>query len=99
MADLGRQAVNEGWSVRELERRVKRMRPGGERPSPKRTTSSDPVVKALESALQERLATRVVIRGGGKKGKGVIEIPFLSTEDFERIFAMVAGAEASDILG
>jgi ParB family chromosome partitioning protein len=99
MADLARQAVKQGWSVREMERRVKAgrsgppPRPGGSRAAP------DPVVRALEASLQERLATRVVIRGGGKKGKGVIEIPFLSTEDFERIFALVAGVEASEIIG
>lgn len=99
MADVGREAVKEQWSVRELERRVKAMRTGGgTRPKP-RSVPSDPVVRALEGALQERLSTRVVIRGGGKKGKGVIEIPFLGTEDFERIFALIAGAEASDILG
>jgi len=97
MADLARQAVKEGWSVREVERRVKGRK--AEAPKPPRRTSTDPVVRALESALQERLATRVVIRGGGKKGKGVIEIPFLSTDDFERIFALVAGVEASDVVG
>lgn len=99
MADLARQAVKQGWSVREMERRVKA---GSGRASARRGASrstADPVVRALESSLQERLATRVVIRGGGKKGKGVIEIPFLSTEDFERIFALVAGVEASEIIG
>jgi len=99
MADLAREAAKAGWSVREMERRVKAGSGGktaGKRPAPR--TSSDPVVKALEAALQERLATRVVIRGGGKKGKGVIEIPFLGTEDFERIFALVAGVEASDVV-
>lgn len=99
MADVGRQAVKEGWSVRELERRVKAMRAGGGKTRKTRPVSNDPVVKALEEALQERLSTRVMIRGGGRKGKGVIEIPFLGTEDFERIFALIAGAEASDILG
>jgi len=99
MADLAREAVRDGWSVREMERRVKAGRsPGGDKRPPKRT-STDPVVRALESALQERLATRVVIRGGGKRGQGVIEIPFLGTEDFERIFALVAGVEASDVVG
>jgi ParB family chromosome partitioning protein len=99
MADLGRQAAREGWSVREVERRVKAGRGRGEKPKSNARTATDPVVRELEAALQERLATRVVIRGGGKKGKGVIEIPFLGTEDFERIFALVAGVEASDILG
>lgn len=99
MGDLGRQAVREGWSVREMERRVKSSGGGGGKTSPSKKTTTDPVVRELESALQERLATRVMIRGGGKKGKGVIEIPFLGTEDFERIFALIAGVEASEILG
>lgn len=99
MADLARDAVKQGWSVREMERRVKAGRGGGQGKKPPSRTSADPVIRALESSLQERLATRVVIRGGGKKGKGVIEIPFLSTEDFERIFALVAGVEASDVVG
>jgi len=99
MADLARQAVREGWSVREAERRCRKKTgrpPGGGK---SRAGSVDPVVKALERALQESLATRVSIRGRGKKGKGVIEIPFLGTEDFERIFAAITGAEASDVLG
>lgn len=99
MADFGRQAAREGWSVREVERRVKAGRGGRDKPKSSTRTATDPVVRELEAALQERLATRVVIRGGGKKGKGVIEIPFLGTEDFERIFALVAGVEASDVLG
>ncbi len=99
MADLGRRAAREGWSVREVERKVKAARGGGTTSEPGRRTSPDPVVRELQAALRERLATRVVIRGGGRKGKGVIEIPFLGTEDFERIFALVAGVEASDVLG
>jgi ParB family chromosome partitioning protein len=99
MADLARQASKEGWSVREMERRVKAARGRRDGPTPPSPRAPDPVVKALEAALQERLATRVVIRGGGKKGKGVIEIPFLGTEDFERIFAIVTGVEATEVLG
>lgn len=99
MADLAREAAKQGWSVREMERRVKAGRGGGAGRKPPARSTPDPVIRALESSLQERLATRVVIRGGGKKGKGVIEIPFLSTEDFERIFALVAGVEASDVVG
>ena len=100
MGELAKEAAKEGWSVREMERRARSAR-GPKRPpstAPART-SSDPVVKALEEALQERLATRVAIKGGGKKGKGVIEIPFLGTQDFERIFALITGEEAADVLG
>ncbi len=99
-ADLARRAVAEGWSVREVERQVRTLKDGAVRPrrgtGPRRT--GDPVILALEEALRERLATRVVIRGGKKKGKGVIEVPFHDTEDFERLFAMIAGFEAADLL-
>jgi ParB family chromosome partitioning protein len=99
-AELARRAVAEGWSVREVERQVRSARSGGESSrsrGPRR--SSDPAILALEEALRERLSTRVQIRGGGRKGKGVIEVPFHDAEDFERLFAMVAGIEASDVLG
>lgn len=99
-ADLARRAVAEGWSVREVERQVRANRSAG--PAIRKhgsRRSSDPAIQALEEALRERLATRVQIRGGGKKGKGVIEVPFHDAEDFERLFALVAGVEASDVLG
>jgi len=54
-------------------------------------------VEALERALQERLSTRARIRGAAR-GKGTIEIPFHGTEDFERLFELIAGLEASDVV-
>ena len=100
-ADLARQAVAGGWSVREVERQAKAARSerNTRRPGGAGRRSSDPLVRALEEALRERLATRVLIRGGGSKGKGVIEVPFHDAEDFERVFALIAGAEASEVLG
>lgn len=106
-ADLARRAANEGWSVREVERRV---RSGGSSPAPAHGKAAaavgarDPLIEVLEGALQARLGTRVQIRrsrrGGKKKdGQGVIEVPFHNTEDFERLFALIAGVEASDVLG
>ena len=41
---------------------------------------------------------RIRIRGAAD-GKGVIEIPFHGTEDFERLFARIAGREAADVVG
>ena len=52
----------------------------------------------IEEALRERLATRVQIRAG-KKGTGVIEVPYHGSEDFERIFVLLAGREATEIVG
>lgn len=95
--DLARLAVKEGWSVREMERRARGPAPKSERTGGP-PAARDPLVRALEEALRERLATRVQIRGG-KKGTGVIEVPFHSSEDFERLFALLVGREASEILG
>ncbi|MSR36408.1 MAG: ParB/RepB/Spo0J family partition protein [Gemmatimonadetes bacterium] len=96
-ADLARAAVKEGWSVREVERRLR-----APAPKPARSTAPgharDPVTHALEEALRERLSTRVLIRPG-KKGTGVIEVPFHGSEDFERVFALLAGCEAAEIVG
>lgn len=100
-ADLARKAVAEGWSVREVERQARATREAPSR-GPARTPGvrgRDPVLTALEEALRERLATRVHIRGDATKGKGMIEIPFHDTEEFERLFALIVGAEASDVLG
>lgn len=96
--DLARRAAAEGWSVREVERRVRERKAGSSPPGrtpPK--APRDPVVRSLEEALCARLGTRVQIRRG-RKGKGVVEIPFHDTEDFERVFALIAGVEAADVV-
>lgn len=96
--ELARQAAREGWSVREVERRA------GERsgPTKRRKAGSedtkDPVVRALEEALQERLGTRVTIRRS-RRGKGVIEVTFLGSEDFERVFELISGKDAAEVIG
>lgn len=102
-SELARRAAGEGWSVREVERRVSRARkspeePGGGSPQGRgRGETRDPVVRALEETLRETLATKVKIRGIAR-GKGMIEVPFHGPEDFERIFALIAGREASDVV-
>jgi len=96
--DLARKAVREGWSVREMERQAGQV---AARPDPGKKKAGrpvDPVVRALEEALQESLATRVAIRRG-RKGKGVIEITFHGPDDFERVFELVTGREAAEVVG
>ena len=95
--DLARRAAREGWSVREVERRASARKP--RKASPKGdAVAGDPLVRALEEALREQLSTRVQLRGLAN-GSGVIEIPFHDAEDFERIFALIVGREASEVLG
>lgn len=94
---LARTAVSEGWSVRETERRVAN---DGGAPAPKKkkpAKGTDPVVRALEEALREKLSTRVSIRQD-KSGKGVIEITYLGADDFERVFELVTGQSATDVV-
>jgi ParB family chromosome partitioning protein len=96
---LAEQAALEGWSVREVEERVaraRRPRPAGSTAAP-RTRTRDPNERALEEALQRALNTEVRIRSGrGMRGK--IEIPFFGAEDFERLFELLAGRSASDVV-
>lgn len=97
--ELARAAVREGWSVREVERRVAEAVPqAGRKKKGAAERSTDPVVRALEEALQESLSTRVSIKRG-RKGKGVIEITFHGSEDFERVFEIVTGREAGEVVG
>ena len=96
-ANLARQAVREGWSVREIERHARGPAPGAASRAAKTRHTRDPVVRALEETLRERLATRVKIRAG-KKGTGVIEVPFHGSEDFERLFVLLAGREVSEVV-
>jgi ParB family chromosome partitioning protein len=94
--ELARKAAREGWTVREVERRsgeASAQPARGKKPEAAR----DPVVLALEEALQESLSTRVSIRRT-RKGRGLIEITFLGPEDFERVFELVTGREASEIV-
>lgn len=95
ISDLGRDAAEQGWSVRELEARVQRVRPA------KAKTRSEPArdvnERLLEEELQQVFGTQVRIRKGrGMKGR--IEIPFLGADDFERVFELLVGRGAADVI-
>ncbi len=93
-AELARRASKEGWSVREMERRVAAA--SGSR-RVRKPHAKDPVVRALEEALQEYLGTRVQVKPG-RSGKGLIEIQYHGPEDFERIFEQVTGRPVRDVV-
>jgi len=93
-ADLARRAAKDGWSVREIERRTAAASGTRRRRKPR---EKEPVVRALEEALQEYLGTRVQVKPG-RSGKGSIEIQYHGPEDFERIFEQMTRRSVSDVV-
>ena len=96
MADLARDAVEYGWSVREVEAQVQRIKPAKARKQ-KADKPRDAAEKALEEELQGVFGTAVRIRKSrGNRGK--IEIPFYGNEDFERVFEIMTGRSATEVV-
>ncbi|MDE0357904.1 MAG: ParB/RepB/Spo0J family partition protein [Gammaproteobacteria bacterium] len=105
-AELARMVVEGGWSVRRLEETVRTnpTRPPGNEDAPdhrkrraRQSRALDPVLRALQEELRAALGTRVVVRRQ-RGSKGRIEIPFHDDRDLERVFALVSGREAADVL-
>ncbi len=94
IAELARSAAAKGWSVREVETEVRKAR--GRRKTKERK-ARDPVERELEEELQRALGTAVRIRRS-RGSKGRIEISFYGAEDFERIFELVAGKSAGQVV-
>lgn len=84
-------AIDNGWSVRETERAVKRVAAhGGLGASPaKSVTKSDPNVRAAETKLMHSLNTKVKILPGKKGSGGKIEIEYYTLDDLDRIFSVI----------
>jgi ParB family chromosome partitioning protein len=96
MADLARDAVEFGWSVREVEAQVQRIKPPKAR-KPRAEKPRDAAEKALEEELQSVFGTAVRIRKSrGNRGK--IEIPFYGNEDFERVFEVMTGRPVTEVV-
>lgn len=105
ISELARRAAEEGWSVRKVEEKTRLANASlsssdasSAKDGPGPSDAKDPVVRTLEELLQERLGTRVLLRSKDG-GAGEIRIPFRSGKDFDRIFHLITGEEASDIVG
>jgi ParB family chromosome partitioning protein len=96
IADVARQAADEQWSVREVETHVKRAKQPA-RAAQRRGKSREASERMLEEELQRVFGTEVRIRRS-RGHRGRIEIPFFSAEDFERIFELMAGQSATDVV-
>jgi len=93
-AELGKRAAREGWSVRDLEKRVAK---GSGKSGRKAPRPVDPVVLALAQALEEHLGTRVEIKAG-RGGKGAIDIKYHGHDDFERLFELIVGRDVAEVI-
>ena len=84
MADVARDAMDQEWSVRETERRVRAMVERPPKPADPARDSRPAEVRRTEDHLRRHFATDVDIRLKGQH-KGEIRIAFYSPEDFERL--------------
>ena len=84
-SDIARKVANQGLSVRETERLVRRLQ--GEEPGTeqaKKAKKDDPNVKRLEDDLTQKLGARVNIQQGNK-GKGKLVIAYNSLDELDGI--------------
>jgi ParB family chromosome partitioning protein len=100
LSDVGRQsalaveAVEEGWSVREVEAAVAGRRTGqrpGRRPAGQpvvRNAAAD--VKRVEDALRKRLGTDVRVTAR-RRGRGLVTISYYSNDDLSRLLELILG--------
>ncbi len=89
---FGRQAVADGWSVREMEARVRRGPEAAKRPKNKRTEPG-PVsteVQRVEDALRKRLGTDVRVTQR-RKGRGIVQLSYYSNDDLARLLELILG--------
>jgi len=94
---LARQAVSEGWSVRDMEARTR-----GEAPSAPALTPSNGMrtrapqkmptadVRRVEDALRKRLGTDVRVTAR-RRGRGFLSISYYSNDDLARVLEMILG--------
>jgi ParB family chromosome partitioning protein len=91
---MSRKVVEEGLSVRELERAVKRRKAAPKKPRVAKSDIPSNHVTYLSDQLHAHFGTSIRVNpcktyANGKKGKGTIEIDFFSNEDLERILEII----------
>jgi ParB family chromosome partitioning protein len=95
--ELALKAAEEGWSVREIEEHVQKVRPTTRRQKPRTPKTRDAMERRLEEELQRVLGTPVRIRRA-RGSRGRIEIPFYNSEDFERVYELLAGFPVTNVV-
>lgn len=82
---LAREAAEQGWSVREVERRVGTAIAAA-KPA-RRPARQDRDVARLEDEVSARLGTTVKIKSGGRKGNGQLVIHYGSLDQLDALLA------------
>jgi ParB family chromosome partitioning protein len=83
---LARRAAADGWSVREVESRVR----GEGRSRRREPRPLTPEGRRVEEALRRRLGTDVRIHAG-RRGRGVLAINYYSNDDLARLLELILG--------
>ena len=86
VARLARRAVADGWSVREVETRVR----GEGRSRRREPRPLTPEGRRVEEALRRRLGTDARIHAG-RRGRGVLAINYYSNDDLARLLELILG--------
>jgi ParB family transcriptional regulator, chromosome partitioning protein len=86
--DLAQKIVSYGWSVRQVERIVQKIRMEGQPQAAE--PKVDPNVRAAVQAMEQALGTKVRIVEKARKG-GRIEIEYYSSDDLNRIYTAITG--------
>ncbi|MFN7783232.1 MAG: ParB/RepB/Spo0J family partition protein [Lysobacterales bacterium] len=84
---LARQAAEEQWSVREIERRVQAIQRGESQPAPA-PRKPDPDIQNLERELGELLSAKVAVQHG-RGGRGKLVVQYFSLDELEGILEKI----------
>jgi ParB family chromosome partitioning protein len=90
---LASAVVHEGLSVRATEQAVRKRATPAKRPPTENDEAErrKVIVGELENRLRRRLGVRVRMRAAGAKGAGVVEIPYASLDELDRLLQVIFG--------
>lgn len=86
---LTEKIINENWSVRTLEDKIKNLRANVSRETnqPKKREQNNKIIKGIEEQLKNKFRTSVKIKDNKNKGK--IEIEYFNQNDLQRIIDLI----------
>lgn len=85
---LAQHAADQGWSVRDLEAKVRGSRPAVTRKEPVRELA--PAHRRVEEALRKRLGTDVRVTAR-RRGRGTIAVSYYNEDDLARVLELILG--------